>query len=196
MFNGTSITEVCFSFSPGCYSQVGSIDRVRGHRQGLVAGINRAQNPIFDRFPVAPLLLSPRHRKSHEIFSIEESSGPFLLLCLTSVFMQQRVHQQHRCRHVLCLVRRDLGSVCTDTGESRSWFWSAHFVIRRPHYCCPFHSSPKPVPLKPLYLNFSILLASPGNFTFLASERPLLFCFYFGFILESLILQSCLCKFF
>lgn len=110
--------------------------------------------------------------------------------------MQQRVHQQHRCRHVLCLVRRDLGSVCTDTGESRSWFWSAHFVIRRPHYCCPFHSGPKPVPLKPLYLNFSILLASPGDFTFLASERPLLFRFYFGFILESLTLQSCLCKFF
>ena len=59
-----------------------------------------------------------------------------------------------------------------------------------------FHSSPKPFPLKPLYLNFSILLASPGNFTFLAWERPLLFCFYFGFILESLILQSCLFKFF
>lgn len=87
MFNDTSITEVCFSFSPGCYSQVGSVDRVRGHRQGLVAGINRAQNPVFDRFPVAPLLLSPRHRKSHEVFSMSPL-GPFscfaLLLSLCS----------------------------------------------------------------------------------------------------------------
>lgn len=83
------LQEVCFSFSPGCYSQVGSVDRVRGHRQGLVAGINRAQNPVFDRFPVAPLLLSPRHRRAMRF--LHESSGPFLLLCLTSVFMQHRV---------------------------------------------------------------------------------------------------------
>ena len=168
MFNGTSITEVCFSFSPGCYSQIGSIGRVRGHLQGLVSGINRAQNPLFDRFPVAPVLLSPKHRKSHETFSIEESSGPFLLLSLTSVFMQQRIHQQHRGTHVLCLVGRDLPSVCTDTRRKQIMILVCSLCHKATTLLLSFHSSPKPFPLKPLYLNFSILLASPGNFTFLA----------------------------
>lgn len=113
MFNGASITEVCFSFSPGCCSQIGSVGRVCGHLQGLVSGINRAQNPIFDRFPVAPLLLSPKHRKSHEIFSIEESSGPFLLVPYLCLYAAENTPaaQMHTClvpsgqRFAICVNR-------------------------------------------------------------------------------------------
>lgn len=60
----------------------------------------------------------------------------------------------------------------------------------RLHQCHHFHFSPEPFQQKALCLNFNTLLASPSIFTFFVSEMPLFFCFYFGFILEGLILVT------
>lgn len=84
--------------------------------------------------------------------------------------------------------------MCTAAGESRSWFWSAHFVIRRPHYCCPFILGPKPF-FKTLCFEFCILRASPGNFIFsLLGEAHFSFLFWFHF--GESYLQSCFSSFF
>lgn len=109
-----SITEVFSHLALGTLvSLVCTLDTVGSHPLGLISGINRDQNPIFVRFLVALLLPEPRGEKSHEISPLKNPFGPFchfLSLCL-----YEEIDQQYRCACGSSIVKRDLGSVCTDT---------------------------------------------------------------------------------